>query len=63
MYYRATKMSGTVYYRAFNDMRLESQNIEDLVGGGDVVIIADDLEEIAEIFGVLMTDLVDIDSA
>jgi len=56
-------MSGTVYYRAFNDMRLESQNIEDLVGGGDVVIIADDLEEIAEIFGVLMTDLVDIDSA
>lgn len=47
--YRATKMSGVWYAVEFNNVIGEADNIEELVNGGDLTIIAETIEEIKDL--------------
>ena len=58
MFYRATKLTGKVYVVAFEDFEDEIENIKDLVSQGEPVYLSDDLEEIAEHYGINKEDLI-----
>lgn len=59
MWYRAMKMSGTVYARPFYEDCFEDEfeDIETFVREGYTVVLADDLDQISEIFDVKLSDI------
>ncbi len=51
--YRVLKMSGKVYAFDFGDsVNDEAEDIQEFLDSGDVVLLGDDLEDIAEIIGI-----------
>ena len=59
MIYRATKMSSGVYAIEITDsIQEEAENIQDFLDQGETVVLSDDLDEIAELFDIGVSDII-----
>jgi hypothetical protein len=58
--YRVTKMGHNIYAKEFSSLRLHSlrDDIEGLLEAGDHVLLVNELEDAADVFGVEVNEIV-----
>jgi hypothetical protein len=56
--YRVTDMGSGIYAAPFNDLRAERESIEGLLEAGDHVLLVNDLQEAADVFGVEVHEII-----
>lgn len=58
MYYRVVKMSGKIYAKAFDDLDIELNDISDFLYNGEIILLCDDLEGVADLLGVSVDEII-----
>lgn len=61
MYYRVVKLSGKIYANVFRSLFEATKNISEFVDNGDIIMICDDLEGVADFLGVSINEIVVVD--
>ena len=56
--YRVTDMRSGIYAAEFRSVRLEADNLEGLLEAGDHVLLVNDLEQAADVFGVDVSEII-----
>jgi len=57
MYYRVVKLSGTLYAKKFNTLYGATKDISEFVNNGDIILLGDDLEGVADFLGVDVSEI------
>ena len=57
MFWRVVKLSGKVYALEVSDLEKDNDNIKAFIETGDVVVLGDDLDEIADMLNIETSDI------